>query len=359
MSATVTTGKLAAAFRTAAGKVVYALFEKTYEKNVYPHTPRWSCIALGYFEQVLKYVFQRGAGCEGDSLQGIHGWIKPENYIADWRRKLAEPVELQDAAIALKVGDSFYSTVKANKEADVRRVLASIGREDISRRLFDAKEEVLLLLHADIDVIHALYGKGGGVLYPWLVLNESHAGTIGRSELGFTPSNKPIEVPNVSVYRFGDNHCLAKFGAGQWGMKSGQHSVVEEYIEEAVFHLELQKTKCATALIAAFREKCQAAPQIPGNARFTVTRNIPNAQKWHQENADELARVLGLVQEGEMAPDRFEGTVNDIMSKNTGHNDTYRYGYLLTYLGDGMVEWDVPEQEVVCASDSMQMELLS
>ena len=32
MGATVTTGKLAAAFATAAGKIIYVLFEQTYER---------------------------------------------------------------------------------------------------------------------------------------------------------------------------------------------------------------------------------------------------------------------------------------------------------------------------------------
>ena len=39
MGSTVSTGKLAAAFRATGGKIMYVLFEETYEANCYPRTP--------------------------------------------------------------------------------------------------------------------------------------------------------------------------------------------------------------------------------------------------------------------------------------------------------------------------------
>ena len=39
MGSTVSTGKLAAAFKATSGKIMYVLFEETYEANCYPRTP--------------------------------------------------------------------------------------------------------------------------------------------------------------------------------------------------------------------------------------------------------------------------------------------------------------------------------
>ena len=41
MGSTVSTNKLAAAFKTNSGKTMYVLFEETYESNCYPRTPSW------------------------------------------------------------------------------------------------------------------------------------------------------------------------------------------------------------------------------------------------------------------------------------------------------------------------------
>ena len=47
MGSTVTTGRMAAAFRAKSGTVIYCLYEQTYEKNCYPHIPHWSVIYIG------------------------------------------------------------------------------------------------------------------------------------------------------------------------------------------------------------------------------------------------------------------------------------------------------------------------
>ncbi len=92
MGATVTVGKKVAAFKANNGKVGYVLFEETYEKNCYPHTPHWSCVGLGYLDDVMTRIFARASSCEGGSLQGRGGYITPEGYISGWLNELAEPL---------------------------------------------------------------------------------------------------------------------------------------------------------------------------------------------------------------------------------------------------------------------------
>jgi hypothetical protein len=92
MGATVVTSKTVAAFRNPKnGDVIYVLFEQSYEKNCYPHTPSWDCRAIGTFEQVFRRVFMSGSSCEGGSLQVRGGNTKPETYIKGWRICFSEP----------------------------------------------------------------------------------------------------------------------------------------------------------------------------------------------------------------------------------------------------------------------------
>lgn len=103
MGATVCTNKRAAAFLSN-GKAIYILFEETYEKNCYPHTPVWGCICIGYLEDALKRIFSSAAACESGSLQSRRGYIVPENYISSWMKELKEPFQYIDHLFTMKKG---------------------------------------------------------------------------------------------------------------------------------------------------------------------------------------------------------------------------------------------------------------
>ena len=109
MGATVTCRKLAAAFACADG-VFYALFEQTYEKNCYPHTPGWSCVHFGNIDHALRTIFRHASSCEGGMLQSRSGCITPEGYIAGWMKEMASPMRMPDCRIDLHVSDSIYAS---------------------------------------------------------------------------------------------------------------------------------------------------------------------------------------------------------------------------------------------------------
>ena len=73
MGSTVTTGRMAAAFRAKSGTVIYCLYEQTYEKNCYPHTPHWSAIYIGEAHGALCKIFNYASACEGGMLQNRSG----------------------------------------------------------------------------------------------------------------------------------------------------------------------------------------------------------------------------------------------------------------------------------------------
>jgi hypothetical protein len=85
MGATVTTGKKAHAFLSNEGAPIFILEEQTYEKNVFPPTPKWSVIAFGAYQDVMRHVFRYASATEGGMLQGRSGCIGSEGYIKGLR----------------------------------------------------------------------------------------------------------------------------------------------------------------------------------------------------------------------------------------------------------------------------------
>ncbi|AXW10006.1 hypothetical protein CJO90_05710 [Ralstonia solanacearum] len=102
MGATVLVDLKTAALRRPDGSIIYFLFENTYEKNLYPHEPRWSCVAIGSYEQVLLRIFQGAAACEGGSLQGRGCGLLPETFILRWQRALRAPLTMPDVTVRVE-----------------------------------------------------------------------------------------------------------------------------------------------------------------------------------------------------------------------------------------------------------------
>ncbi|HYW76211.1 MAG TPA: hypothetical protein VFA48_06255, partial [Gammaproteobacteria bacterium] len=94
MSSTITTKRSAGALRGDDGVIYYALFERTYESNVFPHDPSWGCIGFGSGEDMVRRVFDIGSYVCGGMLQGRSGRLTPHGYIGSWLAELANPHEL-------------------------------------------------------------------------------------------------------------------------------------------------------------------------------------------------------------------------------------------------------------------------
>ena len=136
MGATVTTGKLAAAFQAPSGQNIYILFEETYEKNCTPHNPHWSCILFGDLSAAVERIFGHASACEGGMLQGRGGSITPEGYIRGWLKELASPVVFPKETVALKIGkQGLCAAIPETAWPNVSERLGMIGRIDLRDRL--------------------------------------------------------------------------------------------------------------------------------------------------------------------------------------------------------------------------------
>ena len=338
MGATVLTGKRAAAFRGANGDLTYALFERTYEKNCYPHTDRWSAIAFGSYSDVMRRVFLHAGSCEGGMLQSRSGDIKPENYIESWKQELARPVRMRDREIRLRLSGSYDAVIPDKSAEDVRLALIRAGFE----ARFDAIKSAgdTASLHADAGLLLALYGAKGP-LSAWRILDVADCGTEPMDMSATGRAKAPVgDMPQVKCYSIDGENRLLSIGAEPLHNGGWVYRVVGTFIEEVAYWREMDAPGYAKKAIPIFRGALKNARPLPADTRITVTRAAHGTTDRQVQSADRLASRLGFVRDGEAAPDTFAfdfGAIDAIDADE--HRDTM---YLLCSLQPVQVNWEVP-----------------
>jgi hypothetical protein len=190
MGATISIDKKVAAFVRDNGEIVYITFEETCSKRDHPRTPYWNARAIGSYEEVMLLVFSSASATEGGSLQTRSGCTRPEAYLQRWSCEFKAPVPMPDMAIELKLGGtSTYSTIEDGQVDEALAVLTKIGRLDLIEAL--QAGPVTLRLHADIDVILALYGTQGK-LSLWKIVNGGPPHSSGADRLAPAKRNAPV-----------------------------------------------------------------------------------------------------------------------------------------------------------------------
>lgn len=340
MGATVTTGNKVAAFRRADGEVIYVLYEETYEKNVHPHTPHWDVRGIGTFADVMLRVCQGAASCEGGTLQTRSGHTTPEAYLQSWLNEFKAPLAMPDQEFELKLkGESMFSPIGSDHEAEALRALAAIGRTD----LVDALQagSVTVRLHADVDVIIAIYGVHTNIPL-WKILRGGPPHSSASQELSPQKRNDKITIPTVRAFRVDQENVIASVGDAAYEHMGWVYSAVGKYIIDVALPMELRCSGVAKKMISAFRDKVDAAPALPDAAVITV--NAAAAEhSYYIDNAKRLAVKLGKASSKEDAPESFEVTFAEIKAAEAQ--------YLLSTLESTQTRWSVPaENEVRLAS---------
>ena len=331
MGYTVSTGKLAAAFVRGDGEIVYVLFEKTHESNVYPQTPHWGCIAIGTYAEVMLRVFRHATSCEGGMLKGSGNRdIKPENYIAGWRHELAEPVLMDDVNISLQVG-SWCSPIDTEKLDEVIVVLRQIGRNDLADTLRN-NGRADISLYRDVDAVLALYGVDK-LFSPWRVLEHTSVMSMRRPELGAVARVEDIQPPMVRVLTASCGHrneLIVQLDNGLWQQWGADYSALGEYLLKVAYPYEMKQTGCHKRLIAEFRDACTTALTVPDDTKLKLFREAEGASNWNRENFDKLA--VKLV--GAAGTTELDCTFGELKAVENGTYD-------LTFLLKSQVVWDV------------------
>lgn len=301
MGATVSTGKLVAAFQSTAGKTFYVLYEQTYEKNTDSRLPKWHARAMGDLAAALRTIFWSASACEGGMvLSASHRYITPEGYIADWLKELANPVEIADVTFDLAVTHYWSAVIKHDDFRKVRPQLEATGAVAMATSLA-AGESVSASLYADAEALSAIFD--GVHIGAWRIFNAHGTPIHGTRNpaLGYaTGKTKPKAVPldttrYMKVEAEGDS--FLKMGSdGAWRYAGWTSHLMSDFITGA-WKAELETPGVYRAQIKAFRQALKAAPAIPKGAKVLIDTTVP-VEPFQMRNIERVTSQLGAVTEG-------------------------------------------------------------
>jgi hypothetical protein len=299
VSSTYTVGKQAAAFRDAAGQSFFILFEQTYESNVHPRTPRWSCTYIGRLPGAVRKIFAHASAAEGGMLRNRTGNMTPESYIESWLRQLTAPVGYPDHPVRLAVGKNLYDAIGDANRPDVAGILAARGRNDLLTALETGAMTVSL--YQDAELLEQLHNEGG--IPSWRIITSNCcAMSIGDGSLGYAP--RPVRGFSVQVpalMRVGEENILRQRDDGSWYCAGWQYSVVSNYVE-GLWGSELQEPGSSRKRIEAVGAAAKNAPRVPKGTRLRIEPS-PSLSDWQQRA---IAEVREEVAPGTAAAFDFE-----------------------------------------------------
>ncbi|QWY75119.1 MAG: hypothetical protein JVY19_01325 [Ferrovum myxofaciens] len=226
MGSTVSVSKKVTA-KLIGGEKFYWLFESTYEKNCYPHTPHEGCIGFGRIDKILERIFLFGSNCEGGMLQTPSGHITPESYIRRWLDLLENPMEMNVSPEPISVG-AYGRAIREENLDDAVKILA--------RNWTDGAECLKTLKKASVDwneldqmlALEALCNSKN--VFVWRIFDNSGAG-LTNSELGYRfEKTGNHEIEPVVGWRVDSEEIVLK--TGEFMRKAGwSYSIVGRFIQ--------------------------------------------------------------------------------------------------------------------------------
>lgn len=269
MGATVTCQKAAAAFWSPSGTPIHVLFESTYEKNVRPHTPSWSCCHIGPIRGALRRVFGYASDCEGGMLQTPRGRTSPEAYIKRWLGHLAAPAAMPDLAVSLSCGDACSHAVRPGMLADTVALLAGHGLAEASRTL-QAGGTAELRLHRDADAIADLCDAR--LVSPHRLVAAAWVPSQPADDpgLGYAPAPIARALPAPpAMLKLGPYEHLVQAGDSAWKRAGWAYTILGRHVGQA-WEAELAAPGQYRRSISALRRAVKAAPQVPPGTQVLV-----------------------------------------------------------------------------------------
>jgi hypothetical protein len=303
MGSTVTTGRMAAAFRAQSGAIIYCLYEQTYEKNCFPHTPHWSAIYIGPITGALQTIFSYASSCEGGMLQNRSGWMTPEGYLRNWMSELRSPLRMtRDHTISLYVKtDSLYAPLSTESLPAVAATLAIAGIRDAEHRLV-AGEKVTLSLFEHGDLISQLHGDHK--ISAWRLLadySRPPADAERAPSLGIATTITKMEAhnhePALIVSTHGDT--ILRDTGGTWRCHGKCYEIMATYIQ-TLAPVEQVYPGSYHHLIRSRREHLKGAPKAhPSQLIVQIDRRLA-ADKWDLRRIEEAAAFPNATWDGDI-----------------------------------------------------------
>ena len=306
MGSTHTCKQTAYAARAKDGQVFYFLEESTFESNVYPKTPHSCMIFMGSAQSCMSRVIEYSSACEGGSLKGASGWIKPESYVQKWNSALKSALEIDASKVVLEFSfgdgsfrDGIYK-IAGEKRANVEAWLQSAGVQPAS--VVNAKVNGYSVPLQ--DVAHALDGFKNLGISVWQVVGgiALTLATTGRT-LPYVvhtlkagqcdPGVSILKIPKADNEKYDDKMVLIRRADGN--TLTHRFAAVESLIGNEVVKAELELPGTAIHMIGVYREAVANAPVIDGELWVTVSRSHePGRSKWSLDCYDKLAAKLNV-----------------------------------------------------------------
>ncbi|WP_146139391.1 hypothetical protein [Simplicispira suum] len=272
MGATIITDKLVAATKGADGKLYYFLYEETYEKNVYPHTPHWGCWYIGTIEGALRRIFLAAGSCESGMLRSRRGDIKPENFVKDWYKELANPVLLSLPNLKMKMHGGFDATVPTEKQEFVVAAFKRHGHPDLAQQLLSGG--VLSLSFSEhAAMLSEIYN--GNDLGPWRLVRGTPHSAERTAEYGYKPKPvRHIDLPKPpSIMRVPNGKFLVADEQGAWRNRGEKWEILQDFITSC-WRTELAEPGSYKVRIEALREALDVAPPMPPGMSVAVDERV-------------------------------------------------------------------------------------
>ncbi|MBU3625821.1 hypothetical protein ICN48_06190 [Polynucleobacter sp. JS-Safj-400b-B2] len=320
MGATVTVGKKAHAYLSNEGIPVFILEEQTYEKNCYPHTPKWSVVAFGTYQDVMRHVFRYASATDGGMLQGRSGWIGSEGYIKGWRDAIAnadlDKNHEEPALVNLYIGTSWTAPIEKDiggqwsNEAKAIKLLRDARFDWIADDLLAGKS-IPLNMKDDLNVLLTLYGSGSSTnLGAWHILRDlyphsSHISANRKFDLKIpAPLSKKPDIPKIEFFDIDDG--VGGYFKARLVLEDGKlikryssdYQYLQYFISDDLAGLEEEFPGCAEHFIRQYKAYIKGVKRLPGDTKLSITYKQNLVDKWKSNHSMNLANAFNNGQEG-------------------------------------------------------------
>lgn len=287
MGSTIITDKRAAAIIAADGTPFFALFAQTYESNVYPQTPRWSCFTFGTAEHCMTRIIEDAASTEGGGLRARNGRITPTSYIASWRKCLANPVELTVDTVCGKIGNGF-SNIDPESQTIVKTVL---GRHGIA---LGADGSITISLVEKPQALEQLLTELK--LGAWRFIDGARFGSTVFEAAAYAPKlcqGDEIHIPIVFLQQAegAERDHWVLMPDGSTSCTGWEYSTVQRLIHQYVVPAETARPGCAEDVIRRIRQCVSQRIALSPDQPVSVYRDRAK-HSWNADTYDRLAKKL-------------------------------------------------------------------
>lgn len=286
MGCTIVAARMVASLQTLKGQF-YALFEQTYESNVFPKTPTWGCRYFGTIESCMSRIIHDAAATEGGILKETSGRVSPSAYIKHWRREFLWPMSLKTTIVRAKFGTGFRD-LPLEKRSAVSALLEAHG-------LTTVDDTVELNLHQNPDTFQALIDEEK--LSVWKFLSGTDFESPVQGAAIYRTAKQPSAFDDLPVSLFfldQDNADREYWVMDENGRMAGSgwaFSTIEKLICTYAVASERSRPGSAEETIRLIRQTMGSASPLLDECPVSIQR-ADAKEKWHEVCYDSLARLL-------------------------------------------------------------------